>query len=90
VDTGIVRREPEFFEDRELELIYIAKRLKEALHLEDALTESGVDYAVEADRYKGGVMFLSERIGAYFYVLPEAIDNAQQVIQQTGLKLLHR
>jgi len=44
-----MRREPDFFEEREMELIYIARRLKEALRLESALTESAVDYAVEPD-----------------------------------------
>lgn len=83
----MVRREPEFFEDRELELVYIAKRLKEALRLEDAFTESGVDYAVEPDRYKGGVMFMSERVGAFFYVLPEAMDSAQEAMRRAGFKI---
>jgi hypothetical protein len=87
-DTEGVRREADFFEDRELELVYIAKRLKEALRLEEALTESGVDYAVEPDRYKGGVMFMSERVGAFFYVLPDAVASAQEVIRRNGLKTL--
>ena len=42
-----VLREPDFFEDRELSLIYIAKKLKEALALEQLLTEAGLDYLVE-------------------------------------------
>ena len=45
-----MRREADFFEDREMDLIYIAKNLKEALRLENALTESGVEYAVETDK----------------------------------------
>jgi len=59
-----MRREPDFFEEREMELIYIARRLKEALRLEDALTASAVDYAVEPDTYSGGVIFRSQRVGA--------------------------
>ena len=82
-----MRREADFFEDREMDLIYIAKRLKDALRLESALTESGVDYAIETDKYLGGVIFRSERVGAFFYVLPEAIHQARQVMQQHGFQI---
>jgi len=82
-----MRREPDFFEDREMDLIYIAKKLKEALRLETALTESGVDYAVETDKYSGGVIFRSERIGAFFYVLPEALEQAREVMQRHGFRV---
>lgn len=81
-----MRREPDFFEEREMELIYIARRLKEALRLETALTESAVDYAVEPDVYSGGVIFRSERVGAFFYVLPEAADQAREIMQQHGFR----
>ena len=79
-----MRREPDFFEDRELDLVYIARKLDEALQLESALTDSGVDYAVEPDTYTGGVIFRSQRVGAFFYVLPETADHARQVMQQHG------
>ena len=82
-----MRREADFFGDRELDLVYIAKKLQEALRLESAFTESGVDYAVETDRYSGGVIFRSERVGAFFYVLPEALDHARQVMQDNGFRL---
>ena len=81
-----MRREPDFFEEREMELIYIARRLKEALRLESALTESAVDYAVEPDVYSGGVIFRSQRVGAFFYVLPEAAEQAREVMQQHGFR----
>jgi hypothetical protein len=81
-----VRREASFFEDREMDLIYIAKKLKEALHLETALTESGIEYAVEPDKYSGGVLFMSQRIGAFFYVLPEALEQAREIMRQHGFK----
>jgi hypothetical protein len=68
VEDPQVLREPDYFEDRELSLIYVAKKLKEALALEKLLTDSGLDYLVEPDRYSGGVIFRAERIGAFFYV----------------------
>jgi hypothetical protein len=61
-----MRRDPEYFGERELDLLYVGKRLKDALRLEDLLTREGVDYAVETDTYQGGVVFLSERTGAFF------------------------
>ena len=80
-------RDADFFEDRELELIYIAKKLKESLRLEEALTEAGIEYAVEPDNYKGGVIFQSERVGAFFYVLPEAVESAQEIMRRNGFKM---
>ena len=80
-------RDADFFEDRELELIYIAKKLKESLRLEEALTEAGIEYAVEPDNYKGGVIFQSERVGAFFYVLPEGVDSAKEIMRRNGFKI---
>jgi len=82
-----MRRDAEFFEDRELDLIYIAKKLKEALRLEGMLTESGVEYAVQTDKYSGGVLFRSERVGAFFYVLPEAIEQAHEIMRKNGFRI---
>ncbi len=81
-----MRHEASFFEDQEMELIYIAKKLKEALRLESALTESGVEYAVEPDKYSGGVIFMSERVGAFFYVLPEAVEQAREIMRAHGFR----
>lgn len=82
-----MRRDPEFFEDRELDLIYIAKRLKEALRLESVLTDAGVDYAVETDKYVGGLIFRSERVGAFFYVAPESMDQVRQLMHLNGFRI---
>jgi hypothetical protein len=65
-----VRQEPDHFEGQELALVYVAKKLKDALRLEEVLTGAGFDYLVETDTYKGGVLFMSERVGAFFYVAP--------------------
>jgi hypothetical protein len=82
-----MRRDAEFFEDREMDLIYIAKKLKEAMRLESMLTESGVEYAVETDKYSGGVIFRSERVGAFFYVLPESLEQAHEVMRKHGFRI---
>jgi hypothetical protein len=81
-----MKQDPDFFDGKEPSLIYIAKKLKEALALEGVLTEAGVDYGVEADSYRGGFVFQSERVGAFFYVLEEAVEAARQVLSTHGYK----
>jgi hypothetical protein len=81
-----VRREPDFFGEQELALVYVAKKLKEALRLEGLLTDAGIDYLVEPDKYSGGVIFRSERVGAFFYVAPEQDSAVKEVLQRSGLK----
>lgn len=81
-----MRQEQEFFGEVELTLLYIAKKLKEALGLEETLTGAGFDYLVEPDTYRGGIIFASERIGAFFYVAPERLEEARGLLRSHGLK----
>jgi hypothetical protein len=83
-----MRQEAHFFDGRNPVLIYIAKRLKDALRLEEIFTTAGVDYGVEPDEYRGGVIFRTVRTGAFFYVLPEARDAAFAVMERSGYKPL--
>ena len=81
-----MRRDPDYFGEQELNLLYVAKKLKEALSLEKLLTDAGVDYLVEPDKYSGGVIFRSERVGAFFYVAPENDGAARSVMQRGGFE----
>ena len=81
-----MQREPDHFGDQELALIYIAKKLNEALRLEKLLTDAGLDYLVEPDKYAGGVIFRSERVGAFFYVAPGDEDAAKDTLTRNGFK----
>ena len=81
-----MKQEASYFEGKEAVLIYIAKKLKDALRLESILTESGMDYGVEADEYRGGVVFRSVRAGAFFYVLPQAVESAHAIMVSHGYK----
>ncbi len=81
-----MRQEPSFFEGKEPVLVYIAKRLNEALRLESIFSSAGVDYGVEADEYHGGFIFRRARAGAFFYVLPDAADAARHVMTENGYK----
>jgi hypothetical protein len=64
----------------ELVLVYIAKRLKEALAIEKLFTDAGLEYVVEPDIYSGGIIFRSERTGAFFYVAPENQITARALL----------
>jgi hypothetical protein len=81
-----MKQAPEYFEGKEPVLVYIAKKLKDALQLEEIFTAAGVDYGVEADEYRGGVIFRSVRAGAFFYVLPEAVEPAYEVMRVNNYK----
>jgi hypothetical protein len=81
-----MRREPEYFHEAELDLVYIAKRLGEALKLEELLTAAGIDYAVETDEYLGGVVFQNVRVGAFFYVMETSSEPARQILLANGYR----
>lgn len=81
-----MQRDVEFFGETELSLLYVAKKLKEALALEDLLSAAGIDYLVEPDTYRGGIIFVSERVGAFFYVHPDHLDSAQGVLREKRYK----
>lgn len=82
-----MKRDADWFEGREPQLIYIAKKLRDATQLETDLAEAGIDFGVEPDEYQGGVIFRRTRIGAFFYVLPETRDAALGVLRDKGYRL---
>jgi hypothetical protein len=81
-----MRQDAEFFNDREMDLIYIGKKLADAQALEEVLTGAGWDYYVEPDEYSGGFLFKSQRTGAFFYVLIEKAPEARAFLEQNGYK----
>ena len=83
-----LKREPSHFADRELVLIYIAKRLSEALAVEEIFTADGLDYCVEADHYHGGFLFRTTRTGAFFYVAVEEEGRAEELLLRSKRKPL--
>ena len=81
-----MKRDPDYFAGTEPELVFIAKRLREALSLEELLTGAGLDYIVETDEYHGGMIFKSTRVGAFFYVRPEVREQAVAVMLENGYR----
>jgi hypothetical protein len=81
-----MKQDASYFDGKDAILVFIAKKLRDALRLEDLLTSAGVNYGVEADEYRGGVVFRTNRVGAFFYVLPESVEAARQVMRTNGYK----
>jgi hypothetical protein len=81
-----MRQDATYFEGKEPALVYIAKRLRDALRLESILTAAGLDYGVEPDYYQGGIIFRTQRVGAFFYVLPEAVAATHHIMRENGYK----
>src|SRR5437868_1550025 len=67
-----MRQTADAFAGQQLRLLYVAKRLKDALRLEATLTDAGIDYVVETERYAAGMIFRAERVGAFFYVTADS------------------
>jgi hypothetical protein len=83
-----MKKDAEWFEGREPDLIYIAKRLSDAQQLEQVLDASAVDYGIEPDEYQGGVIFRRTRVGAFFYVRPEDRERALAAMAEAGFRAL--
>jgi hypothetical protein len=75
-----------YFEGKTPILVYIAKRLRDALRLEKVFESAGMDFGVEADEYVGGMVFRTTRVGAFFYVLPEMVESAHEIMLRNGYK----
>lgn len=81
-----MRRDPEFFGDAELSLIYMARRLPDALRLEELLTSAQIDYLVETGTYTGGLLFKRELTGAFFYLAPENLEAGRALLETNKYK----
>ncbi|MGA2715959.1 MAG: hypothetical protein ABSG41_22890 [Bryobacteraceae bacterium] len=79
-----MKRDADYFAGTEPELIFVAKSLGDAVSLESVLAGAGVDYGVGTDEYEGGMIFKSMRVGAFFYVRPEARERAVALMLENG------
>lgn len=81
-----MRKETEYFGEAELDLVYMARRLSDALEMENYLTAAGVDYLVETGTYTGGFIMRRDLTGAFFYVAPKDLQAAREVLARHRLK----
>lgn len=81
-----MRREHQYFGETELDLVYMAHRLRDALKIEGLLTAAGFDYMVETGTYVGGLLFKRELAGAFFYVAPDDRERVRELLVQNKYK----
>jgi hypothetical protein len=81
-----MRRDADFFDEVELDLVFMARRLREALKLEALLTNANIDYLVETGTYTGGFLMKRDLTGAFFYVAPADLENTRELLLQHGYK----
>jgi prenyltransferase beta subunit len=81
-----MRRDADFFGEAELDLIYMARRLRDALKVEDLLTAAGIDYLVETGTYTGGFLMKRDLAGAFFYVTPAQLTGARDLLLRNHYK----
>lgn len=71
----------------DLELIYIAGKLDEAKTIEAVLEEHDIDYEVRVEQYRAGLIFVSVRAGAFFYVPPDAAARSREILSGLGYRV---
>jgi hypothetical protein len=75
----------DFFAERNIERVFIAGNLKEALKIERLLTEQGIDYAVKIEKFmQTRIFFTSEYSGATFYVLSTQAAFCRKLLAGQG------
>jgi len=81
-----MRQNPSESDSGELELVYIAGALKEAQKIESILDQEGIDYTIQVEQYRAGIIFASVRAGAFFYVVPESAARCRETLERHGYK----
>ena len=82
-----MRREANFFDDQqELDLVYMSRRLREALKVEKLFTDAGIDYLVETGTYVGGLLIKRDLTGAFFYVAAADLGAARKLLTDSGYR----
>lgn len=84
-----MRRDPEWFGEDELELVLVARRLRDAQRVEGLLDREGLDYAVSAEEYRASLLLLPvRRVGAFFWVRPDEAARARDVLRARGERVV--
>ena len=80
--------DPDSFGDDDCARVYIAGRLTEARRVAAALTGGGLDYFVDAEKFRKYVLGVIPREydGVAFYVAAGAADTARAALRAAGLR----
>jgi hypothetical protein len=84
----MARVDPDVFDEKEVALVYIAGRISEAERVEKALTERGVDYALDIEPFQTYVLGLLpvQYEGVGFYVVTAQAELSRRLLHEAGLK----
>jgi hypothetical protein len=79
--------DPDLFAEKDVTAVYIAGRLSEAKRVEQTLSDHGIDYAVDAERFQTQLLgvFPREYEGVAFYVLSAQAALSRRVLLEAGL-----
>ncbi len=75
-----MHRDPGFFSEGELDLIYMARTLRDALKLEGVLDAAEIDYLIETGPYTAGFLMKRELTGAFFYVPARDANRTRAIL----------
>jgi hypothetical protein len=81
-----MRRDAEYFGNAELDLVYMAHRLRDALKLEGILSNASIDYLVETGTYVAGILMKRDLTGAFFYVAPADTERTKELLLGNNYK----
>jgi hypothetical protein len=84
----MARIDIEDFHEDALARVYLAATLHEAKHVEEVLTQNGIDYTVEVESYlkRFLAIFDAEYQGAGFFVRAAHANFARNMLHEAGLK----
>ncbi len=79
--------DPATFDDQAVTLVYIAGRIREGKQVEQALSDNGIDYAVDAEPFESRVLGILPVTyeGVGFYVLSGQAELSRGVLRTAGL-----
>ncbi len=79
--------DPATFDDKEVEMVYVAGRLGEGKQVEQVLSENGIDYAVDSEPFESRVLGVLpvEYEGVGFYVLSSQGEFCRRILRAAGL-----
>jgi len=81
--------DPDLFADKDVAPVYVARRLPEAKRVESALSEYGIDYAVDIETFRVHLFGIIPRDyeGVGFYVLQRDAHLARRALRDAALTL---
>ena len=82
----MARVDPDVWGERECALIFIARNTREARHVEELLTEKGVEYTLAFEPFlHAGLFGVSSLNGVGFYVAAEQAPSCRTILAENGL-----